>query len=82
MHSPRPWLELGATRMPSKGDAAVSALLRRRKQAEANPRNPRPILAQLRAGEAVYQAGELPKTRRVSKIHCEPPETVCKTPFA
>ena len=27
------------------------------------------ILAQLKAGETVHQAGELPKTLRVSKIH-------------
>ena len=40
------------------------------------------ILAQLKAGETVYQAGELPKTRRVSKIDHEPPKTVCKTTFA
>ena len=40
------------------------------------------ILAQLKAGETVYQAGELPKTLRVSKIHYEPPKTVCETPFA
>ena len=40
------------------------------------------ILAQLKAGETVYQAGELPKTLRVSKIHYEPPQTVCKAPFA
>ena len=40
------------------------------------------LLAQLKAGETVYQAGELPKTLRVSKIHYEPPKTVCKTPFA
>ena len=30
----------------------------------------------------MYQAGELPKALRVSKIHYEPPKTVCKTPFA
>ena len=45
------------------------------------------ILAQLKAGrlkagETVYQAGELPATLRVSKIHYEPPKAVCKTPFA
>ena len=40
------------------------------------------ILAQLKAGETVYQAGELPKTLRVPKIDYEPPKTVCKTPFA
>ena len=40
------------------------------------------ILAQLKAGETVHQAGKLPKTLRVSKIHYEPPNTVCKTPFA
>ena len=34
------------------------------------------ILAQLKAGETVYQAGELPKTHRVSEIHYEPPKTV------
>ena len=39
------------------------------------------VLAQLKAGETVYQAGELPKTLRVSKIRYEPPETVCETPF-
>ena len=36
----------------------------------------------LKAGETVHQAGELPKTLRVSKIHYEPPQTVCKAPFA
>ena len=36
----------------------------------------------LKAGETVYQAGELPETLRVSKIHYEPPRTVCKLPFA
>ena len=30
------------------------------------------ILAQLKAGETVYLAGELPKTLRVSKIDYEP----------
>ena len=40
------------------------------------------ILAQLKAGETVYQAGELPKTLRVSQIDYEPPKTVCKTTFA
>ena len=40
------------------------------------------VLAQLKAGETVYQAGELPKTLRVSKTHYELPKTVCKTPFA
>ena len=30
----------------------------------------------------MYQAGELPETRRVSKIDYEPPKTVCKTTFA
>ena len=30
----------------------------------------------------MYQAGELPKTLRVSKIHYEAPKTVCDTPFA
>ena len=30
----------------------------------------------------MYQAGELPKTLRLSKIHYEPPKTVGKTPFA
>ena len=40
------------------------------------------ILAVLKAGETVYQAGELPKTLRVSKTHCELPKTVCKIPFA
>ena len=40
------------------------------------------ILAQLKAGETVYQTGELPKTLRVSKIDYEPPKTVCKTTFA
>ena len=48
--------------------------------------NPTPathaILAQLKTGETVYQAGELPKTLRVSKTHYELPKTVCKTPFA
>ena len=39
------------------------------------------ILAQLKAGETVYQAGELPKTRRVSKIDYGPPRTVWKAPF-
>ena len=39
------------------------------------------ISAQLKAGETVFQAGELPKTLRVSKIHYEPPKTVCETPF-
>ena len=33
----------------------------------------------MKAGETVHQAGELPKTLRVSKIHYEPPKTVCKT---
>ena len=40
------------------------------------------ILAQFKAGETVYQAGELPKTFRGYKIHYEPPKTVCETPFA
>ena len=40
------------------------------------------VLAQLKAGETVYQAGELPETLRVSKIDYEPPKTVCKTTFA
>ena len=40
------------------------------------------ILAQLKAGETVYQAGELPKTLGVSKRDYEPPKTVCKTTFA
>ena len=40
------------------------------------------ILVQLKAGETVYQAGELPKTPRVPKIHYEPPKTVCETAFA
>ena len=40
------------------------------------------VLAQLKAGETVYQAGELPKTLRASKIPYEPPKTVCETPFA
>ena len=40
------------------------------------------ILAQLKAGETVYQTGELPKTLRVSKIDYEPPKTVCETTFA
>ena len=42
------------------------------------------IFAQLKAGETVYQTGELPKTFRVSKLHYmyEPPKTVCETPFA
>ena len=40
------------------------------------------ILRLLKAGEIVYQAGELPETLRVSKIHYEPPKTVCETPFA
>ena len=40
------------------------------------------ISAQLKAGETVYQAGELPETLRVPKIHYEPPKTVCKAPFA
>ena len=31
------------------------------------------ILTVLKAGETVYQAGELPGTLRVSKIHYEPP---------
>ena len=31
------------------------------------------IFAQLKAGETVYQAGELPETLRVSKIHYDPP---------
>ena len=48
--------------------------------------NPTPathaFLAQLKAGEPLYQAGELPKTLRVSKIHYEPPKTMCKAPFA
>ena len=35
------------------------------------------ILAQLKAGETVYQADELPQTLRVSKIHYESPKTVC-----
>ena len=30
----------------------------------------------------MYQAGELPKTLRVSKIHYEPSETVCKAHLA
>ena len=30
----------------------------------------------------MHQAGELPKTLRVSKIHYEPPQKVCKAPFA
>ena len=30
----------------------------------------------------MHQAGELPETLRVSKIHYEPPKTVCETPFA
>ena len=37
------------------------------------------VLAQLKAGETGYQAGELPETPRVSKIHHEPFKTVCKT---
>ena len=40
------------------------------------------IWAQLKAGETVHQAGELPKTLRVSKIHYEPPNTVMEQPFA
>ena len=36
----------------------------------------------LKAGETVYQVGELPETLRVSKIHYEPPKTVFETPFA
>ena len=36
----------------------------------------------MKAGETVHQVGELPKTLRVSKIHYEPPQTVCKVPFA
>ena len=40
------------------------------------------ILAHLKAGETVYQAGELPETLRVSKIDYEPPKTACKTIFA
>ena len=40
------------------------------------------ILTVLKAGETVHQAGELPETPRVSKIHYEPPKTVCKRPFA
>ena len=45
------------------------------------------ILAQLKAGETVYQAGELPATLRVSEVHYEPPKTVCnfthsETPYA
>ena len=34
------------------------------------------MLTQLKAGETVYQAGELPKTIRVSKTHYEIPNTV------
>ena len=44
------------------------------------PQPTRFILAQLKAGETVYQAGELPKvlkTLRLSKIQYEPPKTVC-----
>ena len=39
-------------------------------------------MAQLNAGETVYQAGELPEIFRISKIHYAPPKTVCETPFA
>ena len=35
------------------------------------------VLAQWKAGEIVYQAGELPKALRVSKTHYEIPKTVC-----
>ena len=46
----------------------------------AKPRN-HAILAQLiKAGETVYQAGELPKT--VRDVHYEPPKTVLKTTSA
>ena len=34
------------------------------------------ILAQLKAGETVHQAGELPKTLRVFKMHNEPLKAV------
>ena len=30
----------------------------------------------------MHQAGELPETLRASKIHYEPPQTVCKEHFA
>ena len=49
------------------------------------PQAPQPsdhVLARLKAGETVYQAGELPETLRVSKIHYEPPKTVYEIPFA
>ena len=36
------------------------------------------VLAQLKAGETVYQTGELPEILRVSEIHYEPPQdTFC-----
>ena len=50
-------------------------------QAQAPPPSDH-VLAQLKAGETVYQTGELPETLRVSNIHCEPPKTVYETPFA
>ena len=60
---------------------ARDVTLEERVEAGPTPAN-HAISAQLKAGETVYQAGELPKTLGISKILYEPPRTVCKTPFA
>ena len=68
----------GATTIPSSLPRSRSC---RRRSAGPSPAT-HANLAQLKSGETVHQVGELPKTLRVSKIHYEPPKTVCKIPFA
>ena len=75
-------LALDALRGGGGRGAAGAAERAARDLGEDQPPQPHAILAQLKAGETVYQAGELPKTLRVSKIHYEPPKTVRKTLLA
>ena len=76
----------GGARAPRRDGTprrAVRGLPRGLQPVEAPPSpGTHAILTVLKAGETVYQAGELPKTLRVSKIQYGPPKTVCETPFA
>ena len=67
--------ELHGVRQDEEGGPQQRARVVQRRPSVAPPVHPSPathaILAQLKAGETVFQAGELPKTLRVSRIHYE-----------